>query len=99
MAQSRGKELIDRLPDVYLVLARKSFIARGITSTKFSKAGATKSDTAARARSEGTIKEHLLNGRQGEVRYCVRQHQQGCNQYCTFCICPIRAVKKRSRDS
>lgn len=42
MAQSRGQELIDKLPDVDLVLGTQNFITRRITSMKSSPVTVTK---------------------------------------------------------
>src|SRR5215216_2065562 len=63
MAQSRGRELIDQLPDVDLVVGTQKFHRTAdyldeIISGKRAKIV----DVAEEQGSEGTIKEHLLNG-------------------------------------
>src|SRR5688572_18009660 len=63
MAQSRGTELIDRLPDVDLVLGTQKFhraadYLDAILAGKRDKVV----DVAEEQGSEGTIREHLLNG-------------------------------------
>ena len=63
MAQSRGQELIDRLPDVDLVLGTQKFHRTAdylddILAGRRNKVV----DTAEERGSEGTIREHLLNG-------------------------------------
>ena len=107
MAQSRGQELIDKLPDVDLVLGTQKFHRAAdyldeILSGKRSKV----CDVAEEAGSEGTIKEHLIHGRNGanggpyppaQVTAFV-SIMQGCNQYCTFCIVPYTRGQERSRS-
>ena len=100
MAQSRGKELIDRLPDVDLVLGTQKFHRAAeyldeIISGKRDKIV----DTAAEQGSEGTIKEHLLNGNATDKSVAAFVSiMQGCNQYCTFCIVPYTRGEERSRS-
>src|SRR5258705_13109454 len=63
MAQSRGRELIDRLPDVDLVLGTQKFHR---TADYLDEIFAGKRDKVVdigeEQGSEGTIREHLLNG-------------------------------------
>src|SRR5881394_3261081 len=62
MAQSRGKELIDRLPDVDLVLGTQKFHrAADYLDDIFSGRRDKIVDVEAEPGSEGTIREHLLN--------------------------------------
>jgi len=99
MAQSRGKELIDRLPDVDLVLGTQKF-HRAAEYLDELLAGKRERivDTADEQGSEGTIKEHLLNGAaKDKAVTAFVSIMQGCNQYCTFCIVPYTRGEERSR--
>ena len=99
MAQSRGKQLIDQLPDVDLVIGTQKFhrtadFLEELLSGKRKKIV----DTAEESGSEASIKEHLLTGNKvsKEVSAFV-SIMQGCNQYCTFCIVPYTRGEERSR--
>src|SRR5689334_573460 len=99
MAQSRGKELIDRLPDVDLVLGTQKF-HRAAEYLDELLAGRRQRivDTAEEQGSEGTIREHLLNGNAKDKSITAFVSiMQGCNQYCTFCIVPYTRGEERSR--
>jgi tRNA-2-methylthio-N6-dimethylallyladenosine synthase len=99
MAQSRGQELIDRLPDVDLVLGTQKFhraadyldeILRGQRSQIV--------DVEEERGSEAAIKDHLLNDRsQAKSVTAFVSIMQGCNQFCTFCIVPYTRGEERSR--
>jgi tRNA-2-methylthio-N6-dimethylallyladenosine synthase len=99
MAQSRGKELIDRLPDVDLVLGTQKFHRAADYLDEIIQGKRAKIvDTAAEQGSEGTIKEHLLNGNAKDKSVAAFVSiMQGCNQYCTFCIVPYTRGEERSR--
>ena len=100
MAQSRGQELIDRLPDVDLVLGTQKFHRTAdYLDDLFAGRRDKIVDTAAEAGSEATIREHLLagNAAQKSVTAFV-SIMQGCNQYCTFCIVPYTRGEERSRS-
>src|SRR5437867_1999271 len=63
MAQSRGQELIDRLPDVDLVVGTQKFHRTGdYLDDIFSGRRDKVVDVAEEPGSQSTIKEHLLNG-------------------------------------
>ena len=98
MAQSRGKELIDKLPDVDLVLGTQKF-HRAAEYLDELLAGTRKKivDTEAEAKSEATIREHLLNGSAKTSVSAFVSIMQGCNQHCTFCIVPATRGEERSR--
>jgi len=98
MAQSRGKELIDRLPDVDLVLGTQKF-HRAAEYLDDLLAGRQQSivDTEAEQGSEGTIREHLLTGKGAKATTAFVSIMQGCNQHCTFCIVPFTRGPERSR--
>ena len=107
MAQSRGQELIDRLPDVDLVLGTQKFHRAAECLDEIIAGHADKIvDVAEEQGSEARIREHLLygNGRKnGDDHRPPRQVtafvsiMQGCNQYCTFCIVPYTRGGERSR--
>jgi len=98
MAQSRGQELIDKLPDVDLVIGTQKFHRTAdyldeILSGKRQKIV----DVEAEAKSEATIREHLLNGSAKTSVSAFVSIMQGCNQHCTFCIVPATRGVERSR--
>jgi tRNA-2-methylthio-N6-dimethylallyladenosine synthase len=99
MAQSRGKELIDRLPDVDLVLGTQKF-HRAAEYIDDLLAGRREKvvDTEVEKGSEATIREHILDGNSdGKQVMAFVSIMQGCNQYCTFCIVPYTRGMERSR--
>ena len=99
MAQSRGGELIDRLPDVDLVIGTQKFHRAAEYLDDILSGRQTKIvDTAAEAGSEATIREHLLNGTARKAVTAFVSIMQGCNQYCTFCIVPYTRGEERSRS-
>jgi len=98
MAQSRGKELIDRLPDVDLVIGTQKFHRTADYLDEILAGRRDKIvDTAAEEKSEATIREHLLNGSAQKSVTAFVSIMQGCNQYCTFCIVPYTRGEERSR--
>lgn len=108
MAQSRGPELIDRLPDVDLVLGTQKFHrAADYLDDILARRREKIVDTAEEARSEAAIREHLLYGAGGHTNghdqpalkpTAYVSIMQGCNQYCTFCIVPYTRGAERSRS-
>ena len=100
MAQSRGQELIDKLPDVDLVVGTQKFhrTADHIGDLLAGRAGGVV-DIDEEKGSEATIREHLLNGSSDKkpVTSFV-SIMQGCNQFCTFCIVPDTRGRERSRS-
>lgn len=99
MAQSRGRQLIDKLPDVDLVLGTQKFHrAADYIDELLSGKREKIVDVAEEKGSEGTIKEHILNGNaHGKAVTAFVSIMQGCNQYCTFCIVPYTRGEERSR--
>ncbi len=98
MAQSRGQDLIDRLPDVDLVVGTQKFHRTAdylddLLSGKRDKVV----DVAEEQGSQATIREHLLNGTARKSVTAFVSIMQGCNQYCTFCIVPYTRGEERSR--
>lgn len=100
MAQSRGQELIDRLPDVDLVIGTQKFHrAADYLDDLFAGRRDKIVDVAAEAKSEAKIREHILNGNgSGPGVTAFVSIMQGCNQYCTFCIVPYTRGEERSRS-
>ena len=100
MAQSRGRELIDRLPDVDLVVGTQKFhrTADHIGDLLAGRAGGVV-DTGEEKGSEATIREHLLDGASDKKSVTsFVSIMQGCNQFCTFCIVPYTRGRERSRS-
>ncbi len=99
MAQSRGQQLIDRLPDVDLVLGTQKFHRAADYVDDLLQGRREKIvDTDEEVGSQSTIREHLLNGvtpRQQVTAFV--SIMQGCNQHCTFCIVPFTRGEERSR--
>src|SRR5215471_14788697 len=98
MAQSRGQELIDRLPDVDLVVGTQKFHRTAeylddLISGKREKVV----DVAEEQGSQAAIREHLLTGNSHKSVTAFVSIMQGCNQYCTFCIVPYTRGEERSR--
>ncbi|NDD39895.1 MAG: tRNA (N6-isopentenyl adenosine(37)-C2)-methylthiotransferase MiaB, partial [Verrucomicrobia bacterium] len=99
MAQSRGRELIDQLPDVDLVVGTQKFhrVADYVDDLLAGRRDKIV-DTEEERGSEATIKEHLLNGAaKAKAVTAFVSIMQGCNQYCTFCIVPYTRGLERSR--
>ena len=98
MAQSRGRGLIDQLPDVDLVLGTQKF-HRAAEYLDEILAGRREKivDVAEESGSEATIREHLLNSSAKKSVSAFVSIMQGCNQYCTFCIVPYTRGGERSR--
>jgi tRNA-2-methylthio-N6-dimethylallyladenosine synthase len=98
MAQSRGRELIDRLPDVDLVIGTQKFHRTADYLDDILNGQREKVvDIGDEPGSQSTIKEHLLNGNGRKAVTAFVSIMQGCNQYCTFCIVPYTRGSERSR--
>ena len=99
MAQSRGQELIDRLPDVDLVVGTQKFHRTPEYIDEILAGRREKIvDVADEGGSQSTIREHLLNGSAPKSVSAFVSIMQGCNQYCTFCIVPYTRGEERSRS-
>src|SRR2546430_4838875 len=99
MAQSRGQALIDRLPDVDLVVGTQKFHRTPEYIDELLAGRREKIvDVDAEAGSQSTIREHLLNGSTSKSVTAFVSIMQGCNQYCTFCIVPYTRGEDRSRS-
>jgi len=98
MAQSRGQELIDRLPDVDLVVGTQRFHRTAGHLDDILQGRRDKIvDIIEEKGSEAAIREHLLNGNAKKSATAFVSIMQGCNQYCTFCIVPYTRGEERSR--
>jgi tRNA-2-methylthio-N6-dimethylallyladenosine synthase len=98
MAQSRGQELIDRLPDVDLVVGTQKFHRTGDYLDDLLAGRREKVvDVAEEEGSQAAIREHVLNGNGHKSVTAFVSIMQGCNQYCTFCIVPYTRGEERSR--
>src|SRR6266851_3517721 len=98
MAQSRGAELIARLPDVDLVVGTQKFHRTADYLDDLLAGRRDKVvDVAEEEGSAATIREHLLNGNAQKSVTAFVSIMQGCNQYCTFCIVPYTRGEERSR--
>jgi len=99
MAQSRGQELIDQLPDVDLVLGTQKFHRAGDYLDDLLGGRRDKVvDTDDEAGSEATIREHLsLGAGESKAITAFVSIMQGCNQFCTFCIVPYTRGRERCR--
>ncbi len=99
MAQSRGRDLIDQLPDVDLVLGTQKFHRAGEYLDQI-RTGERRHicDVEAETGSESTIREHLAIGKSSRTPVTAFVSiMQGCNQHCTFCIVPHTRGHERSR--
>src|SRR3569833_1032824 len=98
MAQSRGSDLIDKLPDVDLVVGTQKFHRTAdYLDEIFAGRRDNIVDVAPEEKSEAAIREHLLNGNAQKSVSAFVSIMQGCNQYCTFCIVPYTRGEERSR--
>jgi tRNA-2-methylthio-N6-dimethylallyladenosine synthase len=99
MAQSRGQELVDRLPDVDLVVGtQKLHHLPDYLDALRSGTRQRVLETGAEPGSESALSDHLLAGwgtRKTATAYV--SIMQGCNQFCTFCIVPSTRGLERSR--
>ena len=99
MAQSRGGELIDQLPDVDLVIGTQKFhrTADYVDDLLQGRRGKI-IDTDEEQGSEATIREHLIIGNAPKKSVTAFVSiMQGCKQFCTLCIVPYTRGRERSR--
>ena len=101
MAQNRGAELLDALPDVDLIVGTQKFhqVPDYLDNLRAAQeAGApignTIIDIAEEAGSQNTIRDHVLDEQQVTAFVSI---QQGCNMDCSFCIVPKTRGDERSR--
>ncbi|MBH55516.1 MAG: tRNA (N6-isopentenyl adenosine(37)-C2)-methylthiotransferase MiaB [Opitutaceae bacterium] len=101
MAQNRGEELADRLPDLDLLVGTQKFHAvpdhlDNILETQkgLGPQPITIVDLDAEEGSQNTIREHLADKRQVSAFVSI---MQGCNMNCAFCIVPKTRGQERAR--
>jgi tRNA-2-methylthio-N6-dimethylallyladenosine synthase len=101
MAQNRGAQLLDRLPDVDLIVGTQKFhqVPDYLDNLRAAQAagtpiGQTVIDIEEEAGSQNTIVEHVLEEKQVSAFVSI---QQGCNMDCAFCIVPKTRGDERSR--
>jgi tRNA-2-methylthio-N6-dimethylallyladenosine synthase len=102
MAQNRGAGLLDRLPDVDLIVGTQKFhrVPDYLDNLRAAREsgiplGEAIVDTAEEAGSQNTIRDHM-EGPDRQVCAFV-SIQQGCNMDCAFCIVPTTRGDERSR--
>src|SRR5690625_1413673 len=102
MAQNRGTELLDQLPDLDLIVGTQRFHhvpdyldqILGADDIGIPRPSSIV-DLEAEAGSQNTIKDHNFDG-PVQISAFV-SIMQGCNMACTFCIVPKTRGKERSR--
>ncbi len=97
MAQSRGQALLDKLPDVDLVVGTQRLhrVAEQVEALRAGTNHAPRvADVGEEAGSERAIRDHLLTPRQPSAFISI---MQGCNMHCSFCIVPATRGAERSR--
>jgi len=102
MAQNRGTELLDRLPDVDLIVGTQKFhhVPDYLDNLRAAREagtplGETIVDIAEEPESQNTIRDHLETPELQVTAFV--SIQQGCNMDCAFCIVPKTRGDERSR--
>ena len=104
MAQNRGAELLDQLPDVDLIVGTQKFhqVPDYLDNLRAAReagvpVGETIVDIGEEAGSQNTIKDHLVSEDAPPQVNAFVSIQQGCNMDCYFCIVPKTRGDERSR--
>lgn len=102
MAQNRGEALVERLPDLDLLVGTQKFhrvpemLEQVIARQKaLGPKPTTLVDLDSEAGSEETIRDHTEGERQVSAYVSI---MQGCNMHCTFCIVPKTRGPERYRS-
>jgi tRNA-2-methylthio-N6-dimethylallyladenosine synthase len=102
MAQNRGESILEKLPDVDLIIGTQKFhqVPDYLDNIRAAKdaglpIGSTIIDIGEEADSQNTIRDHLVT-EERQVSAFV-SIQQGCNMSCHFCIVPKTRGDERSR--
>src|SRR5580698_4736884 len=103
MAQSRGSTLLNEVAHLDLVVGTQKFhrvadyVEQAIErkmAARFDDVRFSIVDVDEEEGSQGTIRDHVLSGRQATAFVSI---MQGCNMHCTFCIVPYTRGGERSR--
>lgn len=101
MAQNRGDELVDRLPDLDLVVGTQKFhrVPEHLDAMIATLQGQgprpqTIVDLEEEADSQNTIRSHVEDKRQVSAFVSI---MQGCNMKCSYCIVPKTRGEERGR--
>lgn len=101
MAQNRGEDLLDKLPDLDLLVGTQKFHAvpdhlDNLIATRQGQGPrpSTLVDLAEEAGSQNTIKDHVPGERQVSAFVSI---MQGCNMKCSYCIVPKTRGPERGR--
>ena len=101
MAQNRGDELVDRLPDLDLIVGTQKFhrVPDHLDNMMASLSGQgpkpeTLIDLEEEAGSQNAIKDHIARKNQVSAFVSI---MQGCNMNCAFCIVPKTRGRERAR--
>jgi tRNA-2-methylthio-N6-dimethylallyladenosine synthase len=104
MAQNRGAEILERLPDVDLIIGTQKFhqVPDYLDNLRAARAaglpvGASIVDIGEELGSQNAIKDHLHEPEAGRQVTAFVSIQQGCNMDCAFCIVPKTRGDERSR--
>lgn len=102
MAQNRGRELLDRLPDLDLIVGTQKFHhvpdhLEHIIHTLQAQGPrpSTLMDIATEANSQNTIRDHIQDTPKISAYVSI---MQGCNMQCAYCIVPTTRGPERSRS-
>lgn len=109
MAQSRGRELFDRIPHLDVVVGTQKYhrvfsyvdeilkkrLELRMDRPEAALVGESVCDIAEESESQNTIKDHLPSKAQKATAFV--SIMQGCNMRCSFCIVPDTRGKERGR--
>lgn len=102
MAQNRGAELLDSLPDLDLIVGTQKFhhvpdhLDNLITTIKAQgPRPSTILDIEEEAGSQNTIRDHITEEKKPSAYVSI---MQGCNMNCSFCLVPNTRGAERSRS-
>ncbi|MFH1066303.1 MAG: tRNA (N6-isopentenyl adenosine(37)-C2)-methylthiotransferase MiaB [bacterium] len=94
MAQSRGRELLEQLPEVDLVLGTQRLHHLADHVDALLQNGKKIVDVASEENAQNAVRDHLLAPKQATAFVSI---MQGCDMRCSFCIVPSTRGRQRSR--